>query len=508
MHAVDLLAPEWASSPEEACDEWAIATWGALENGASFDDSCQTAFALANCAATCCARASVSPPRVAWRTGGAGTPFSVPFTLSTRRSSRLWIAPQAEVPPPPMSPPGSAAGNVQPEAARAIAGAIGAQDEAWEVLTFKGTNWAGMQADGCVHELWRHNVKDYLDYLAREHFNAVRLPLSAPLLVRAASSGFVLAGRCGEYAGWQLLSMLDDLLRRLAAAGLFVMLDIHTMDYPEHNDGLWCTVVAPDGRSCAREHERPLFKAWRVLAKRFCSHPNVVLADVFNEPYGASWAAWRELVQRLSRDVIHALCDRWVVVAEGVAGNGRWWGENVDGFWNEPIVLSVPDKLMLSVHVYGHGNHPYFHDASFPANMPSVWDDHFGGLSLERSVPILVGEWGGSWVARQWNGRDIPATARWQTALRDYLCARNMSSFCMLARPLDVPISHLACAPLPTSLCDRCMHPPLPYSCLTVRVRAVRHCACTATSPQIGPSTTTASAQAPSSATLKHERRR
>ena len=42
---------------------------------------------------------------------------------------------------------------------------------------------------------------------------------------------------------------------------------------------------------------------------------------------------------------------------------------------------------------------------------------------------VLLGEWGGSWEARTWNGHDIPNTATWQTTLRDYLRLRNMSSF-------------------------------------------------------------------------------
>jgi len=168
-----------------------------------------------------------------------------------------------------------------------------------------------MQADGCVHELWKYDVQAYLDYLSRNGFNAVRLPLSAALLIRAASAdGFLLSERCGEYAGLPLLEALDDLLGRLQAAAIFVMLDMHTLDYPAGNNGLWCNGESVVASGCSRENERPIHKAWRILATRYCSAPNVILADVFNEPHSASWDAWRDFVQRIARDVIHAVCDR------------------------------------------------------------------------------------------------------------------------------------------------------------------------------------------------------
>ena len=59
----------------------------------------------------------------------------------------------------------------------------------------------------------------------------------------------------------------------LRRAGLFVVLGIHTTEYPEANQGLWCGWES----SCTRESELPLFSAWEALASRYCdSHPNVV----------------------------------------------------------------------------------------------------------------------------------------------------------------------------------------------------------------------------------------
>ena len=119
----------------------------------------------------------------------------------------------------------------------------------------------------------------------------MRLPLSAALLIRAASAdGFLLSERCGEYAGLPLLEALDDLLGRLQAAAIFVMLDMHTLDYPAGNNGLWCNGESVVASGCSRENERPIHKAWRILATRYCSAPNVIppTSPTSNQPPSTS----------------------------------------------------------------------------------------------------------------------------------------------------------------------------------------------------------------------------
>ena len=78
-------------------------------------------------------------------------------------------------------------------------------------LHIKGANWAGFQADGCVHELWRHTVSSYISFLVEHDFNAVRLPLSAYWVNEDGAVG----SNCGSYAGQPSLTVLDDVLTRL-----------------------------------------------------------------------------------------------------------------------------------------------------------------------------------------------------------------------------------------------------------------------------------------------------
>ena len=175
-----------------------------------------------------------------WAAGGPAVNFSMEFNLSAR-DGKLWIA-----------------------------------REEWRTeLKLKGANWAGFQASGCVHELWKHSADEYIAHLASHGFNAVRIPLS---------SAFVRSNRqipddyiCGRhYENWRTLSVLDDVVKKLRVAGLFVMLDVHTLTHPEHNQECWCIDCSG---GCSESETQLLMDTWRILARRYCAQPNVIMAD-------------------------------------------------------------------------------------------------------------------------------------------------------------------------------------------------------------------------------------
>ena len=344
-----------------------------------------------------------TPLHVQWQRaidGNAHVPFSIPFAVSAH-DGRIWIAPEYRL---------------------ADGGGRGAAG-VWEELRIRGANWAGFQANGCVHELWNFPLQAYLDFLVRHGINLVRLPLSATI-VTWPSPGYNTTWHCGEYNGWRSLDVLDHVISRLRDAGIFVMLDMHTLDHPEGNNGMWCWT----GNSwCAHREESLVFSAWQVVARHYCGQPNVIMADVFNEPWMADWKAWAGFVQRIGAH-IHDFCPRWLIVAQGVGGPGWWWGENLQYAATVPIRLGMPNKLVLSAHVYGHGNLPYLHDRSFPANMPAIWDAHFGWVPSYTGAPLIIGEWGGNWEATEWGYRSFPSTSAWQLKFRDYLKSKRLSS--------------------------------------------------------------------------------
>ena len=110
-----------------------------------------------------------------------------------------------------------------------------------------------------------------------------------------------------------------------------------------------------------------------MLAERYCAEPNVIAADLFNEPADATWVHkgekidfftdWPSAASRLGNHVLD-ICPRWLIVVAGVANKGGqckdsasnthcWWGENFIGHATRPVELSDPSKLVLSPHVYG-----------------------------------------------------------------------------------------------------------------------------------------------------------
>lgn len=114
--------------------------------------------------------------------------FSTPFRVSSS-GGHLWIEPEAD-------------------------------SSLRERLHIKGANWAGFQQGGCPHILWEYDgrrtlVQDYVEFLTRHSFNAVRLPLSSVLV----NANGPVASNCGEaYSGQSTLSVLDDVLTRLRDA--------------------------------------------------------------------------------------------------------------------------------------------------------------------------------------------------------------------------------------------------------------------------------------------------
>ena len=112
-------------------------------------------------------------------------------------------------------------------------------------------------------------------------------------------------------------------VRLLREAGILVALDMHSL-WKDGNAGTWCGDAEP--RCDVTDTSHFMFRAWRILAERLCAEPNVLFADVFNEPYDHSWDGWARFVEAIGAHILH-YCPRWLIVAEGVGGGGYWWGE-------------------------------------------------------------------------------------------------------------------------------------------------------------------------------------
>ena len=102
--------------------------------------------------------------------------------------------------------------------------------------------------------------------------------------------------------------------------------------------------------------------------------------------------------------------------------------ENIQGHHSHPVELTDSKKLVLSPHVYGHGNHQYFEASNFPQNMPSIWWQHWARIPSQTGHAVVVGEWGGLWEEAFWK-RDRPSTKLWQQKLASYLMEQGIGHF-------------------------------------------------------------------------------
>eukprot|EP00966_Prymnesium_polylepis_P159183 3678951-Prymnesium_polylepis.1 len=361
----------------------------------------------------------------------------------------------------------------------------------------KGVNWFGMEdTHGSLGGLGYRPLNDILDFLTTNSFNAVRLPVSVvnvlngdtfmPLYVHETFNQ--------DLASLSYLEMLDEIVDRCANRGVLIMLDMHRLDVARDpvNSKLWYSENTP---------ESSLIAAWSLLATRYCGRWGVFAADLFNEPYAASWGQggeafdWDLAAQRLG-DVVLSICPRWLVFVGGVGHNSircdglcssattmndvvvssclggawppgslfsclsaptqtdainHWWGGNMEGVRppGRQVQLSGnltngsrDAQLVYSPHIYGPSVYAmsYFTLAQgYPDNLPAIWDEHFGFVPAMTDKPVVVSEWGGHYTD---TGPTLPVNISdkvWQQKFLQYLTSNSIGFFYVL--PLRVELA-------------------------------------------------------------------
>ena len=107
---------------------------------------------------------------------------------------------------------------------------------------------------------------------------------------------------------------------------------------------------------------------------------------------------WRLAAERAGNAVL-AANPNWLIFVEGVEKVGAdsyWWGGNLTAAGQFPVRLSVPNRLVYSPHDYPASIFPqtWFSDPDYPANLPGVWDAHWGYLRKQNLAPVMLGEFG------------------------------------------------------------------------------------------------------------------
>jgi endoglucanase len=284
-----------------------------------------------------------------------------------------------------------------------------------------GVSWFGLETDGKSPDgLWARNWQTILDQLAQLGYNTIRLPYSNDILAPGAMPSGINYLLNPDLQGLTSLQLMDKLIDGARQRGLRVLLDRHRPTSSGQSE-LWYTKDLPESKWIAD---------WVFLANRYANDDTVIGADLHNEPRGpATWGSndpatdWRLAAQRAGNAILTAN-PRWLIFVEGVQKDGAdwyWWGGNLQGVARVPVILNVPNRVVYSPHDYGPEVYPqgWFKDPTFPANLPSVWDAHWGFIAQKGIAPVVLGEFGGRSV-----GSD-PA-GQWQNALVRYLQSQRL----------------------------------------------------------------------------------
>ena len=281
-------------------------------------------------------------------------------------------------------------------------------------FVFKGVTWPGAESlNALPHGLALKSVDFYMDFLRNEKFNAVRLPIAHQSVLDNSPVSFVhfdprmnpelLDADSGIGVTYQ--ESLLHISRAAARHHLLIVIAAHKLKADAPNYGLWYN-------NSLGVSEESSSRSWEQLADVLCSQWNVVGVDLYDEPFRATWGArnvrldWNLAAERLGDRVLRR-CPRWLIFVQGIqmgapgdgsSSEGYFRGENLYGVQNSPVRLSIPDKLVYAPHTFGPAtlDQTYFRGASFPENLPDVWQRHFLDARDASGAPVVLGAIGGS----------------------------------------------------------------------------------------------------------------
>jgi endoglucanase len=284
-------------------------------------------------------------------------------------------------------------------------------------MRLSGLSWFGGETpDMAPNGLWVHDLNFYMDLMAREKINVIRVPFSAELALYhwddQPSQGFVSASP--RHQNKKAMDILDDLFDQAHSRGMLILLDLHRLN----NQYISELHYDPDNSRFTAE---TFIQTWFKILDRYHDHPALWGIDLLNEPHGRATVNdgnpntdWKMAAE----DAIRKIEDRfpkanWIYLVEGVE-----WGKQLSGFTQGLIQppSSAKHRIAYSAHNYGRSVVPSTNiwDVN---GLHQDWDNHFG-LLREQGQAVIIGDWGGR--------TDLDSD--WMNVFVDYLRDRNMTN--------------------------------------------------------------------------------
>jgi len=294
-------------------------------------------------------------------------------------------------------------------------------DAQGRLVRITGVSWFGLETATMAPDgLWARNWQTILAQLSALGYNTLRLPFSDDILQPNARPSGIDYLLNPDLQGLTSLQVMDKIIAGARQYGLRVILDRHRPSSAGQSD-LWYTPQRSEAQWIAE---------WKMLAGRYRGDDTVIGADLDNEPRGpATWGTndpatdWRLAAERAGNAIL-SVNPYWLIFVEGIEHTGNdwyWWGGDLEGVAKAPVILNLPNRVVYSPHDYGPDVYPqgWFHDSSFPNNMPLVWDKHWGYIAEQGIAPVVLGEFGGRSVGSDKEGQ-------WQRALVSYLADHHL----------------------------------------------------------------------------------
>lgn len=297
-------------------------------------------------------------------------------------------------------------------------------DRKGQEFFFVGVNWFGLETSAFAPGgLAKRRWEDVLNEIVEKGYNTVRLPFSNEALEHKSFQRAINYRLNPDLEELYTLEILDKIIEGARQRGLRVVLDRHRpTSYGQ--TPLWYNETISEER---------WINDWRMLAQRYLGNDTVVAFDLHNEPHGGvTWGTddtytdWRLAAERAGNAALE-VNPYLLIFVQGIdtyQGDYFWWGAQLRPAGEFPIRLKVPNRLVYSPRDYGPEvyEQPYFSDPTFPANLPGIWDSHWGYLHKQGVAPVVLGEFDGPSL-----GDDV--SGKWQGTLLRYLFLNRIGFF-------------------------------------------------------------------------------
>ena len=322
-----------------------------------------------------------------------------------------------------------------------------------------GANWFGFNCtENVLHYLWSGDISDMVKSIADRGINVLRIPVSTELLynwmigdpdpiesVNPNSDPYYpfnidLINEDGSVMN--SMEVFDVLLKKCKENGIKVFIDVHSPESNNsgHNYGIWYgkSFTANDGKTVEVTTDVWIETlAW--TANHYKNDDTLIGYDLKNEPHSKYGGApvdaiwddsdapnnWKKAAQDCA-DAILAKNPNALILVEGVEGyegHGAWWGGNLRGVKDHPVVPETgTSQIVYSPHDYGPIVSPqtwFEKDFTEQTLLDDYWYDTWAYVNDKDIAPLLIGEWGG-----RMDGGD---NEKWMRLIRDYMIKNHIN---------------------------------------------------------------------------------